>query len=193
MDNRINTLDDMFSKTAHVLRSVADDQHGKATPCGEFDVAAVLNHIAVWVQVFDTAVNDRTLPFDPMTHAVTADWADVFTSSSARILDGLRARGFERPMTMMSGALPGEFVLNMLLMEYIGHGWDLCRAIDQRSPYSDHESETALAAAQAIIEPQYRGTGMFEAEVIVSDSSAAIDRFVAFLGRDPHWISPARV
>jgi uncharacterized protein (TIGR03086 family) len=187
MDNRIDLLDHMFSKTTPVLRSIASNQHALPTPCGEFHVAAVLNHIAVWVQVFETAVNDQPLPFEPMTHTVIGDWADIFASSSARILAGLRTNGFDRPMSMTSSALPGEFVLNMLLMEYIGHGWDLCRATGQPSPYSDQEADAALAASQAILEPQYRGTGMFEAEVVVPDDAAPMDRFVAFLGRDPRW------
>ncbi len=187
MDNRIDILDHMFTKTTTVLRSVASNQHGRATPCGEFDVGGVLNHIAVWVQVFESAVNDAPLPFDPMTHTATTDWADTFASSSARIIDGLRTKGFDRPMTMTSSPLPGEFVVNMLLMEYIGHGWDLCRATGHASPYSDHEAAAALTASQAILQPQYRGTGMFEAEVIVPDNAAPMDRFVAFLGRDPGW------
>jgi uncharacterized protein (TIGR03086 family) len=191
MDNRIDILEEMFSKTATILRSVTSNQHALATPCGEFDVAAVLNHVGIWVQVFETAVNDRPQPFDPMTHTVTSDWADIFASSSASILKGLRANGFDRPMSMTSSALPGEFVLNMLLMEYIGHGWDLCRATGQPSPYTGNEAEAALAASQAIIEPQYRGTGMFEAEVTVPNDAPSMSRFVAFLGRDPNWVSPA--
>ncbi len=187
MDNRIDILDSMFTKTTEVLRSVASNQHGRTTPCGDFDVAAVLNHIAVWVQVFESSVNDTPLPFDPVTHTVTTDWADIFAASSARITDGLRANGFDRPMTMTSSPLPGEFVVNMLLMEYVGHGWDLCRATGRESPYSDHEADAALTAAQAILQPQYRGTGMFEAEVNVADDAAPMDRFVAFLGRDPRW------
>lgn len=75
-------------------------------------------------------------------------------------------------MTMTSSPLPGEFVVNMLLMEYVGHGWDLCRATGRESPYSDHEADAALTAAQAILQPQYRGTGMFEAEVNVADDAA---------------------
>jgi uncharacterized protein (TIGR03086 family) len=187
MDNRIDSLDHMFTKTTEVLRSVGTDQHGRATPCGEFDVAGVLNHIAVWVQVFDSSVNEAPLAFDPMTYTVTTGWADTFAASSARIIDGLRTNGFDRPMTMTSSPLPGEFVVNMLLMEYIGHGWDLCRATGQASPYSDHEAGVALAASQAILQPQYRGTGMFEAEVSVPEDAAPMDRLVAFLGRDPGW------
>jgi uncharacterized protein (TIGR03086 family) len=187
MDNRIDTLENMLTKTTELLRSVASNQHGRATPCGDFDVAAVLNHIAVWAQVFESSVNDTPLPFDPMTHTVTTDWADIFAASSARIIDGLRTKGFDRPMTMTSSPLPGEFVVNMLLMEYIGHGWDLCRATGQASPYSDDEADAALTGAHAILQPQYRGTGMFEAEVIVPHNAAPMDRFVAFLGRDPGW------
>ena len=54
-------------------------------------------------------------------------------------------------------------------------------------PYTGEEAAVGLAAAEAIIEPQYRGHGMFGDIVEVGADAGAMDRFVAFIGRDPSW------
>ncbi len=190
MDERVSTLAAMLDLTPALMAKVTPEQHPWPTPCGEFTVEDLLEHMALWVQVFDAAVNGTVPGFDPSDHRVGDRWAETFERSARSIVDGLEQRGHERPMTMTSDPIPGEFVLNMMLMEYIGHGWDLARAIGVDVPYDDHQAEVALVAARAIIEPQYRGTGMFDAEVDPGPDAGPIDRFVAFLGRDPRWVPP---
>lgn len=185
MDNRIDLLESMLAKTETVLSTIDPADHGRATPCEGFTVSDLLGHVAVWIQVFDAAVNDSAVDFDPATHRVTEGWSDVFAGSSKSTIDGLRARGAERQMTMSGAPLPGELVLNMLLMEYVGHGWDLARSVGLDSPYSDAEASAALTAAQSIIEPQYRGTGMFGQIIEIGGDATPIEAFMAFIGRDP--------
>ena len=187
MDERVETLAAVLDKTERFLRGIDPDEHGLPTPCADYDVGALLEHLAVWIQVFDAAVNDTTVGFDPSTHRVGAAWADVFGDAARSIVRGLREHGFARPMTMTSSPLPGEFVLHMLSMEYVGHGWDLARARGVAFPFTDHEVANALDAARAIIAPQYRGSGMFDAEVAVPDDAPLVDRAMGFLGRDPAW------
>ncbi len=182
-DPRIDTLESMIQSFEGLVRSIEPQQLALATPCEAFDVAGVLDHVAVWIQVFDSAVNDTELSIDPMNDHVTEGWADVIATHGASILNGLRATGVDREMVMTSSPMPGEFILSMLLMEYVGHGWDLATALGVDVVHSDVEAEVALAAAQAIIQPQYRGTGMFDAEVEVGVDADPHTRFAAFLGR----------
>ncbi|MDY7100949.1 MAG: TIGR03086 family metal-binding protein [Actinomycetota bacterium] len=193
MDERITALESMLDKTADLIAAVPADRLDTPTPCADYDVDGLLDHLATWVQVFDSTVNGTPPTIDPTAPRIDGDRAVIFRASADRIVAGLRDGGFERPMTMTENALPGEFVLDMLLMEYVGHGWDLSRALGIDHPYSDDEATTALAAGSAILEPQYRGTGMFDHEVEVADDAPAIDRFVAFTGRHPDWRpAPAR-
>lgn len=187
MDDRIATLASMLDKTGDLMVAVDAADLGSPTPCGEYDVRALLEHMAVWVQVFDSTVNGATCPLDPSTARIDGGWAEIFRTSASAIVAGLRADGFDRPMTMTSSPLPGEFVLHMLLMEYVGHGWDLGRAIGAEVPFTDAEATTALRAAEAILAPEHRGTGMFEEEVAVADDATPTERFVAFTGRRPDW------
>ncbi len=187
MDTRIDTLDTMLQTMADQLAAL-DPAHGALpTPCAEMTVEDLAEHLAVWIQVFAAAVNDTGVDGDPADHRVGEDRAAVFAKAAAETLDGLRRNGVDRMMTMTSDPIPGELVLNMLLMEYVGHGWDLAQATGTPVPYDAEQAEVALAAAQAIIQPEYRGPHLFDAEVDPGPDATAIDRFVGFLGRDPQW------
>ncbi|MEM8923240.1 MAG: TIGR03086 family metal-binding protein [Actinomycetota bacterium] len=187
MDQRIATLQPMLDSMTDVLNELTPDEAELPTPCPSMNVEQMAEHLAVWVQVFDGAVNDTPLTIDPTTHVVGPDRAAVFAASAGSIMDGLRRRGHDRMMTMTADPMPGEFILNMLLMEYVGHGWDLAQATDRPVRFTTEQAEVALTAAQAIILPEYRGTGMFDAEVTPPPDAAPIDRLAAFLGRDPGW------
>lgn len=187
MNETLTTLGSMLNRTSRLIASVQPSALAAPTPCQDFDVEHLLEHMTTWVQVFDATVNDRPLSFDPGTYVVGGDYAGVFTIAADGILEGLWASGWARMMTMTGSPIPGELVFNMLLMEYVGHGWDLARAIGVPVPYSAEEAVVALAAAQAIIAPEYRGTGMFGDEVQVPDDAPAIDRAMAFIGRNPAW------
>lgn len=170
-----------------LMRAASGDALSLRTPCPDFDVAALLGHLAVWVQVFDAAVNDGEVDFDPRAHHITSGWSELFDTARVNIVTGLIARGIDREMTMTAMPLAGEFVLNMMLSEYIAHGWDLAKAMGRPQPFSEQEATVALEAVTAILRPEYRGPNMFDTIVEVPTDAPAIDRFVGFIGRVPHW------
>jgi uncharacterized protein (TIGR03086 family) len=185
----IDVLESMFAEAQRLIVEVKPEQLGNATPCPMFAIRDLLNHMCAWIRVFDGSVNERVLDFDPMTFSLDSDWAESFAASAKGIIGGLRANGFDRPMTMTSDPMPGSFIFDMLTMEYIGHGLDLSAATKHAHAFTDEQAEAALAAATRIIQPQYRGTdeGLFHPAVEVSPTAPAVDRFVGFLGRNPHW------
>jgi len=187
MDQRIGLLESMLDKTGDVVLAVDPDQHDLPTPCADFDVAGLLEHIALWIQVFDSAVNNKELGFDPNDHHIAADWHRLIVDAAKSIVSGLKDHGVDRQMTMTSAPMPGEFILNMLLMEYVGHSWDLTRACGTDTPHDELEAAAALAAATAIVLPEHRDSPMFAQAFEVPPDAPAIERFVAFLGRDPAW------
>lgn len=189
MDERLDTLASMLDTTSELLADLDGRDLGLATACPDLAVDGLLDHLAVWVQVFAGSATGVPVTFDPLTHHEGGDRAATFAGSAASLLQGLRYHGHDRPMTLRSDPLPGEFVLNMVLSEYIGHGWDLARATGRPVPYGDREASVALDAAQAIIRPEHRGT-MFGPEITVRVDAPPLDRFVAFLGRDPAWLPP---
>jgi len=190
MDRRIDTLESMLDKTGDVVLAVDPGQHRLPTPCADFDVARLLEHIAVWIQVFDSAVNCKELGFDPNDHRIAAGWYRIVVEATKSIVSGLRDHGVDRQMTMTSAPMPGEFILNMLLMEYVGHSWDLTRACGIDPPHDELEAAAALTAARTIVLPEHRDSPMFAKSLEVQPGAPAMESFVAFLGRDPAWSPP---
>lgn len=188
MTDRIEILDGMLIKTASTMAGVRADQLDLPTPCPDFDVRALLDHLVTWLRVFDGAINDRALDWDPHAGQTYDDWTKKFKAAGESALGGLRAQGFDRAMTMTADPIPGHVVLGMMLMEYVGHGWDLAVATNQLSPFTDEEVEVAMTSATGLVQSEHRGSeSYFDQIVEVSDAADPTERFVAFLGRDPSW------
>ncbi len=188
MRDNVQLLADVLGKTGTILDGVRPDQHGLPTPCAEWTVAQLLEHIAGWMGVFaDSAEGGK--PEGPA--AVDAEGAaKVFAAAADRTVAAFRGGAAERPLTLTSGELPGAAVLGMGLMEYVAHGWDLAVATGQPVPYADTEADAALAAGRQMLRPEYRGPQAIDAEVAVRDDAPALARFLGFVGRDPQWRPP---
>jgi uncharacterized protein (TIGR03086 family) len=192
MTDYTEALEAMLRGAHATIKLVGNDQLSAPTPCAEFDVRGVLNHMCTWLHVFDGSVNERPLDIDPTTYALESGWAESFAASAAGLLAGAREKGFDRTIQMTQNALPGEMVRDMLLMEYITHGIDLAKATGNGHTFTEDQAKIAREAAARIIQPMYRGdaAGMFHDIVEVAPDSNEFDKLFAFLGRDPHWQSP---
>ncbi len=181
-------LTDLVRLTADV--PAEDDQ--RPTPCDDFDVIALRRHLLGWLGYFDAAFTDPAGDQRPDPFAFTGpdDFEPVVQRLSATITSafdgGLATTTVNVPR--LGGAYPGSAVLDLLLVEVLGHGWDLARATGRPWQPDPQTCEHALAVLHGVIQPEYRGPGMpFGPEVTVSADAPALDRFVAFTGRNPAW------
>ena len=162
--------------------------HGP-TPCTDYDVAALRNHVLSWVTSFAAGVADpdgRTP--DAGAYELSADPAGEVRRAAARFDAGIAAGAAERPLRIGENAMPGEMALGMILWEYQVHGWDLARATGQ--PWAPPEAavEQSLEFAPGMLTPDYQGAGTaFADRVPVPDDAPALDRLLGLSGRDPRW------
>ncbi len=78
------------------------------------------------------------------------------------------------------------FLVQVRIVELLGHGWDLARATGQPAEYPGGLVERALAQARkGLAGPPDRPGAPFAAEVPVPAGAPAIDRLAGFLGRQP--------
>jgi uncharacterized protein (TIGR03086 family) len=183
MDDMV-LLEGILTKTGNLLEGVGDDQWSKPTPCPDYDVDALVNHIVGWVQVFEAGSNERAFEGDPTAYRHGEDPADDFRAAATSLVAGWREHGVDREVHVSSGKSPGSMVFNMTLMEYLTHGWDLATATGQPIPFTDEEGALVLEKAEQTLPNEYRGDA-FGAIVEVDDDAPGVDRLVAFMGRDP--------
>lgn len=179
-------LADVLDATEKIIRGVRPEQQHLPTPCPKYDVGALVNHLVGWLSHFAAAASGQTAPGDPAAHQVGDAPGEEFHAAAQRAVDAFRGGAAQHPIDLGHGPQPGTIVFDMMLIEYIGHGWDLAKATGQPAPFPPEAAEAALAAARQMLKPEYRGE-VFGEPVPVPDDAPPVDRLVAFIGRDPSW------
>ena len=174
----IDLLQSVLDDTEAVIASVAPGQEHLPTPCTDFDVARVVDHLVGWASSFAARLNGGSVTGDPNDYRAGESPATEFQQAAQSILAAYREGGEE------SQKLP----VGILIMEFLVHGWDLATATGSPVRFSPAAADLALATGRQMLAPEYRGPGKsFGEEVAVSDAAGPVDRLVAFLGRDPGW------
>ena len=132
--SEIDQLESALDRTEAILAGVRADQAELPTPCNEYDVAGLVDHLVGWATSFAAKVTGGTFEGDPNDFRAGADPVGEFHAAAQTIAAAYRAG---RPE---AEKLP----VGMLLMEYVGHGWDLATATGQPVTFTAAEAEPAL-------------------------------------------------
>jgi uncharacterized protein (TIGR03086 family) len=185
--DEMTLLADVLGKTADVVDGVKQSQWDDSTPCSEFTVKDLLAHMVGWGTSFEAAANDRKPDGDPTSYEVTENSAADFRAEVESITAGWRATGTDRTASLIgAGPLPAQMVLDMTMMEYLAHGWDLATATGQPMPYTDEEAQAVHDLAVKSLPDEYRGEGKPFGDVVhVPHDAPPLERFAGFMGRMP--------
>ncbi|MFC8199104.1 TIGR03086 family metal-binding protein [Streptomyces sp. NPDC057298] len=182
-------LSGVLSKTGDLIEGVEPGQLASPTPCGEYDVEALVGHLVGWLLLFEARCDGRAYDADPARHRCGADPAGEFRAAAAGLVAGWEKYGFDREVALTGASgLPAAMVFDMALMEFTVHGWDLAVATGRPVPFTEREAAEVLARAEVTLPPRYRGEGMSFGDIVpVPRDAPAVDRLAGFLGRDPAW------
>jgi uncharacterized protein (TIGR03086 family) len=190
-DNTTDLLVAVLAELEPVIGGITSDQLHDPTPCTDYDVEQLRQHVMSWLVTFAAgfADPDGKAPSDGIdAYRVSADPAAEVRGAAATMAGALRAGAASRPMHLGESAMPGELALGMILWEYQMHGWDLARATGQ--PWSPPEAaaQESLGFAPNMLSPEYQGEGKaFAPAVSVPGTAPAFDRLLGLSGRDPAW------
>ncbi|MDQ0959913.1 uncharacterized protein (TIGR03086 family) [Streptomyces sp. B4I13] len=171
-----------------VLRGIPDAALAGPTPCAEYDVKALVNHVFQVVVQFQRLAAKEASDFGETPDRVGAgpDWRARLVAETDRLVAAWSAPGAEEGTT---GAMdmPARLVGSMALLDLTVHVWDLARATGQEFPGADEAVVAELAGAVAVLEPTARRTGVFGEAVAAAEDASPFERLLARTGRDPHW------
>lgn len=172
------------------VRQVRPDQWSAPTPCTEWDVHALVNHIVYeerWMPpLFAGAtiaeVGDR-FEGDQLGDDPAASAAEAAQEADAAVAE---PGALDRTVHLSFGDFPGSEYLYQLLADHLVHAWDLAAAIG--ADRALHPAAVAECARWfAPVEDAYRGSGAIGPRVEVPPDASEQDRLIAAFGRDPAW------
>jgi uncharacterized protein (TIGR03086 family) len=188
-------LADAAGATAVVVDNVTPAELSGRTPCDEWDVRALLNHVILWSSYsLERRAQGESVAPELMERdfAAAPDFAADYRAQLDRALAAWADPGvWDREFDMMGAKTPAANVGALIIAELVLHGWDLAAATGQDYAVSDRAAEAALGAVEANAEifRQYKG---FADPVAAAAGAPVLDRVLALSGRDPAWTPSAR-
>jgi uncharacterized protein (TIGR03086 family) len=177
----VDSLEQCFQHAEGVIARVRPDQYDDTTPCEEWTVRDLLEHmVGVVAGLGDAAAGNARRSF-----ALSADPAAQFRDAAASALAAWRTPGvLDRIVDGGAGPMPGRVLAGINLLDTATHTWDLATATGAPSTLPDAVAAAALEASLATITPEIR-PGRFAAEIVPPSDADQTQRLVAFLGRAP--------
>lgn len=171
-------VDAALTPTIAIVQRIRPDQLTDPTPCAEFDVQALLDHLLQYGPGLEAAARKEVASPSPGLDLAT---------QLARIADAWRSPDAWEGETAMGGApIPAAMFGGMVLTEVVVHGWDLARATEQPAIWSAdllgfvHDELVKTAGLG-------REMGLYGPPVSVPDEAPLLDRTIALTGRSPYW------
>jgi uncharacterized protein (TIGR03086 family) len=175
-------------RLAALVRAVPDDALGRPTPCSEYTIGDLLDHISGFAVGITAAGRKDERGMRPPEPGSAAHLGDDWRTRIPGELHDLAAT-WDDPAAyegMTGGPLdmPGEMAATVGVEELCIHGWDLARALGQ--PFEASEAELDVVDHFfSLFGDQARG-GAYD-DAVETTSADRLTQALAFSGRDPQW------
>lgn len=164
----------------HTLHPIANDDWSRQTPCREFDIAKLTDHLMNSIAVIGGAAGAELPERDP------GDSVERQVVAAARpALDAWHRRGLDGTVPFGQNEAPATVMAGVLGIEFLVHAWDYATAMGSRVDAPDSLSDYVMGLARRIITPDGRTNAGFDDPVEVPADAGALDRLIAYTGRNP--------
>ncbi|WP_181159190.1 TIGR03086 family metal-binding protein [Mycobacterium shigaense] len=178
--DELHSAEDSLGVLQQVLHTIANDDRSRQTPCTQFDVAALTEHLLNSITAIGGMVGAELPERDP------DDSVEAQVITAARpALDAWHRRGLDGRVPFGKSEMPAKRACGVLSLEMLVHAWDYAQAVGRDIEAPDSLSEYVLGLAQDIIKPEFRAGAGFDDPVDVPAGAGALDQLVAFTGRNP--------
>lgn len=174
----ITQLEQLGPHLGAVVAGIAPVQLDDPTPCAEFTVRGVLEHMIGGATVFAAAYREEK-PAEPDLRDPLGSFGPVLEDLVAAIS---APEALNRTVKAPFGEVPGETFARFVVLDGLVHGWDLATATDQA--YDPPEGLVAAAAefARQAIDPLRDGQ-TFAAAVQPGAGASPIEQLANYTGR----------
>ena len=185
----VDRLAQALDGTGRLVAGVRSDQWGDPTPCTEWTVRQLVNHVVGGQRVFVGVLRGDLSARPPANRpagldVLGSDPVAAYRNSADSLLSAFGEPGaLERVVSLPIGEMPGVAALHLRVTESLAHGWDLARATGQSPEFPEDLAEQALAFTRGKLADIPEGHRPFAPAQPVAEDAPAIDRLAALLGR----------
>ncbi len=186
----LTTMQRACESTERFVERVTPAQYGLPTPCTEWDVRALLNHLIGTLALGQALLADvppavNMGPGDlPDVDLVGDEPAKAYRVGVEALLAAAADDAITRTHETPFGAMPGAVLVGFTTVDILVHGWDLAKATGQDPTLDASLAEQMLGFAHQTLSEDARAPRIGP-EVAVEAGAGATDRLVGFFGRHP--------
>jgi uncharacterized protein (TIGR03086 family) len=187
----IDTMTRVIEETRRVVDGIDESQLANPSPCAEWTVRDVLNHVTAGAKMFTISVRDGSIPDAQLGALMTGDNVGADFKGSFGVAANEAEAAFAEPgvldkvVKLPFGEMPAGVALNIAIFDLTTHAWDLAKATGQSTELDPEVLQAALGAARAMLSDDLRATGRFGPEVPVSAGAPLQDQLAGLTGRTP--------
>ena len=174
----LTQLEQLGPHLGGVVAGISPDQLDNPTPCADYTVRGVLEHMLTGGTAFAAAYRGEA-PTEPDLSDPLGDFGDMLTE----LVGAISAPGaLDQTVAAPFGEVPGEVFARFVVLDGLVHGWDMATATGQ--PYDPPEALVAEvdAFARQSLDPLRDGQ-TFGAATEPGPSASPIERLAAYTGR----------
>lgn len=179
------TIHRALDATALIVHGISDDQWHLPTPCDDWDVHAVTDHLVAGMLAFPDLLAGITVDDDPTRDVLGSDPKAAFDAAARADHDAWnRPDALDGTVGLTFATLPASMAAVIHLTELVIHGLDLAVATDQHHEIDERLAEQLLELMHTMggIDA-FRGPGFFGPEAPAAADQPAHDRLLAYVGR----------
>jgi uncharacterized protein (TIGR03086 family) len=179
----------VITETKSVVDRVGDDQWQLPTPCTEWTVRDLVNHLTGGATMFAVAVEEGSVPDELVGQLMSSDVLGddpkgAFRAAADRADAAFRnADDLSMIVKLPFGEMPASIALNIAIFDVAVHAVDVARATGQPDGVDDDVVASALEVGKLMIGPEMRVPGVFGPEVTVDAQAPIEEQLAAFAGR----------
>ncbi len=162
------------------VHTIATDDLTNQTPCREFDIAGLTDHLLNSITMLGRAAGAEL----PARHPDDSVERQIIAAARPA-LDAWHRRGLDGTVPFGPGEVPAGYMAGILSLEFLVHAWDYAMATGRTVSAPDSLVDYVSTLVHRVVTPEGRVRAGFDDPVDVAEDASALDRLVAFTGRVP--------
>ena len=193
MPNPLELYRRAIIRAKDVVAQVKQEQLDSPTPCAEWNVRTVINHLIGGIEQTTAGLLGNALKFEPgtaessyLSETIAIKLSQAYERESDAVLAAAGQPGaLERVVPTRFGEMPMAQFLMGIALDQLVHTWDLARATGQDATLDPGLVDMAFPVLQPGFAEMGRQGGLIGPEVPVPDGASLQDRMIGYMGRQP--------